>query len=368
MKSKIIIILFLCLFMPGPAGAEEIKKDEIFTARVLEVINQEEKTAEDGSIFIQQRLKLAGLTGEYKNKEFEFDGIGDIDVLSKHVFAAGDKVTVAASYGPEGEVNFYVTDFVRTDSLWLLAILFLAALFLVGRFKGLRSLLSLLITFVVILKYIIPQILSGANPLWTTAFGSGLILLAIIYITEGFCARAHLSTLSIFISLTLTVALADIFIALARLTGVTGEEVLFLSNIPGVSLNLQGLLLAGTIIGTLGVLDDIVISQVATVEQIAGADKSLTKKELFRKAYDVGVSHIASMTNTLFLAYAGASLPLLILFISGTSAFTGWSQAINTELIATEIIRTLVGSIGLVLAVPISTHIAVRWHKINGAH
>ena len=236
MKHTIIIALFFCLLWPNIAGAEEIKKDEIFRARVTAVVAQEEKIAEDGSRFAQQNLKLIGLEGEYKGKEFAFNGIGDIDVLSKHIFAAGDKVTVAASQGPEGEVNFYVVDFVRTDSLWLLAVLFLAALFLIGRFKGLRSLLSLFITFAVILKYLIPQILSGANPLWTTAFGSGLILLVIIYITEGFCSRAHLSALSIFISLTLTVALADIFVALARLTGVTGEEVLFLSNIPGVSI------------------------------------------------------------------------------------------------------------------------------------
>ena len=367
MKNAIAIITLLFLFCPYVSRAQETpEKDEIFQARIIAVIAEEEKTADDGSKFIQQHLKLIGLEGRYDDKEFEFNGIGDIDVLSKHVFAPGDKVTVAASYGEGSEVNFYIVDFVRSESLWLLAALFLAALLAIGRFKGFRSLIALTITFLIILKYMIPQILSGTDPLWVTAIGSVLILFSIIYITEGFCSRANISILSIFLSLILTVVLANIFVGLTKLTGVTSEDVLFLSDIGGASLNLQGLLLAGIIIGTLGVLDDIVISQVATVEQIIRANPGLTKKELFGKAYDVGTSHIASMTNTLFLAYAGASLPLLVLFASGASAFTGWAQAVNTELIATEIVRTLAGSIGLVLAVPISTYIAVLWHKRTG--
>ncbi|MFH0891552.1 MAG: YibE/F family protein [Candidatus Falkowbacteria bacterium] len=363
MKYAITIIILLFLFCPHVSRAQETpEKDEIFQARIIAVIAEEEKTTEDGNKFVQQHLRLTGLEGRYDGKEFEFNGIGDIDVLSKHVFASGDKVTVAASYGEEGEVNFYIVDYVRSDSLWLAAALFLAALLAIGRFKGLRSLIALTVTFLIILKYMIPQILSGTNPLLVTAVGSVLILFSIIYITEGFCSRANISVLSIFLSLILTVVLANIFVGLTKLTGVTGEDVLFLSDIAGTSLNLRGLLLAGIIIGTLGVLDDIVISQVATVEQIAGANRNFTKKELFGKAYDVGTSHIASMTNTLFLAYAGASLPLLVLFVSGASAFTGWTQAINTELIATEIVRTLAGSIGLILAVPISTYAAVLWY------
>ncbi|MFH1661739.1 MAG: YibE/F family protein [Candidatus Falkowbacteria bacterium] len=148
------------------------------------------------------------------------------------------------------------------------------------------------------------------------------------------------------------------FVSLAKLTGAASEEVLFLLNIPGAQINLQGLLLAGIIIGSLGVLDDVVISQVSTTEQISHANHSLSKAEVFKKSYKVGVSHIASMTNTLFMAYAGASLPILILFVSGESAFANWGQAVNTELIAQEIIRTLAGSIGLIMSVPIATFLA----------
>ena len=137
----------------------------------------------------------------------------------------------------------------------------------------------------------------------------------------------------------------------------------YLINIGENLINFKGLLLAGIIIGALGVLDDVVISQVATVEQISKANKAFDGMEIFKRAYKVGISHIASMTNTLFLAYAGVSLPLLVLFISGESAFTSWGQIINNEMIATEIIRTLSGSIGLILSVPIATSIAAWWHR-----
>jgi len=139
------------------------------------------------------------------------------------------------------------------------------------------------------------------------------------------------------------------------------EETMFLLGLGEETINFQGLLLAGIIIGTLGVLDDMVISQVAAVEQIKLANPELSKKEVFKKSYKIGVSHISSMTNTLFLAYAGAALPLLLLFSVKQEPFLTFNQVINNEMIATEIVRTLAGSIGLVLAVPVATVLAVHF-------
>ncbi len=159
------------------------------------------------------------------------------------------------------------------------------------------------------------------------------------------------------------------FVKVAKLTGISSEETAYLINLGvGAKINFQGLLLAGIIIGTLGVLDDVVISQVAAVEQIIKTNPKQNFKEIFKKAHEIGVSHISSMTNTLFLAYAGVSLPLLILFLSGQSAFSSWLQIINNEIIATEIIRTLAGSTGLILSIPISTFLAVwilKKHYVN---
>jgi uncharacterized membrane protein len=226
-----------------------------------------------------------------------------------------------------------------------------------------RSIVSLVITFFVIIKYLVPKILSGANPLTVTILSSFVIILTIIYITEGFKTRAHIAVLSTFISLLITIALSWFFVSLTKLSGFYEEDMAYLVNLSIGDINFKGLLLAGIMIGSLGVLDDVIVSQIATVEQLHETDKQLSKKELFKKAYDVGVSHISSMTNTLFLAYAGVSLPLLILFISGRSAFSSYAQIINNEAIATEIIRTLAGSIGLIMAVPIATSVAVYWYK-----
>jgi len=162
----------------------------------------------------------------------------------------------------------------------------------------------------------------------------------------------------------LIVVISKIFIQFAYLTGLSGEDAISLISLGGNLVNFQGLLLAGVIIGALGVLDDVVISQIVTVEKLIETDSTQSKKTVFKKAYEVGTSHISSMTNTLFLAYAGASLPLLLFFVSGESAFSSWGQVVNNEQIATEIVRTLAGSIGLILAVPISTWIGVSWmHK-----
>ena len=361
MKKLLLLILLTIFIAPFSLSAEQPRKDEIFKAKVIEIVAQKQKISPEGKINLQQDLKLVGLEGKFKNKEIKFNGIGELDVLNKQIYQIGDKVIMAASYDADNKATYYIVDYARIGKLWFLAGLFLFTLLVVGRIKGLRSAIALGLTFIIIIKYIIPQILSGANPLFVTLLGSFLILLAIIYTTEGFCPRSHIAIISILISLCITILLAQFFVSLTRLTGAANEEILFLFNIKGAAINLRGLLLAGIIIGTLGVLDDVVISQTATAEEIAKTDAYLNAKEIFKKTYNVGVSHIASMTNTLFLAYAGMSLPLLILFVSGQSAFASWPQALNTELIATEIVRALGGSIGLILSVPITTLIAARW-------
>ena len=345
--------------------AEEttMPEDGFFKAEVIRIVEQKKVILSDGTETEQQNLILRGLEGDFLDKEVNFTGINDFDLINKNIYQIGDQVLMVASFDDAGQAAYYITDYVRTKSLWLLAIIFIAVLIIVGRVKGLRSLISLVLTFFVIVKYIIPGILAGTNPLFITLIGSFLILLIIIYITEGFTSKSHISVVGIFFSLIITILLANFFVSLAKLTGVTSEEVSFLLHIGDQAINFQGLLLAGIIIGALGVLDDVVISQVTTVEQIIKANNRLNKIEIFKSAYRVGVSHIASMTNTLFLAYVGVSLPLLILLVSGQTAFLNFGQIINNEAIATEIVRTLAGSIGLILSVPISTLIAVWWYK-----
>lgn len=363
MKKLFFVVLFL-LFLPLVVFAQDSKKtDEGFKAIVLEVLEEKENVLPDGTKAWQQNLKLKGISGEMNGREFAFYGISDFDVLNKNIYKHGDKVIVVGSADHEGNISYYITDFVRTGPLFILFILFVFCLLLVGRGKGLRSIISLALTFFIIVEFIVPRALSGGSIILPTLIFGIIILAIVVYLTEGFGKKSHLAVLSISLSLAFTVFLSWFFVMLSRLSGLGSEEISNLINIGNGTINFKGLLLSGIIIGALGVIDDVVISQIVAVEQLYEADPGQSTSAIFKKAMEIGVSHIGSMTNTLFLAYAGASLPLLVLFVSGESAFSGWGEVVNNEAIATEIVRTLAGSIGLVMAVPISTYLAVRSFK-----
>ncbi len=367
--KKFLIFLFLLLF-PLLSFADTqagVLPEKVFTAKVTKILSEQYTNMPDGSTVKQQNLLLQGLDGDYKGKTIEYDGIGQPEMtqsnLSNNLYKVGDEVSVEANFDAQGNVSYSITDYVRVPALEWLTVIFIIASLIVGRWKGFRSLVALGLTFLIIMKYILPQIMDGSDPVIVTLIGSFFILLAIIYITEGLKINAHIAVASIFLSLIATVVLSWFFVDFAKLSGLSNEEASFLVGYGGQIVNFQGLLLAGIIIGALGVLDDVVIAQVAVVEQLKSASSGLTGVELFKKSFKVGISHISAMVNTLFLAYAGVSLPLLILFISGQSAFSSSTQALNNEALATEIVRTLTGSIGLILAVPISTVLAVWWYK-----
>jgi len=365
MKNLKHLLILILLFLPITVLAQNSQTNTVFKAKVVEIIKEETVTMPDNSLVRQQNIKLVGLEGEFKGVEIIFEGIGGFDVVKKNIYHVGDKVQVLESLDHLNTKNYYIVDYARGQSLLLLLIVFLISLLVIGKWKGFRSIIALVGTFFVIVKYLIPQILAGANPITTTLLGAFAILLLIIYVTEGFEKKAHIAVVSILFNLLLTIFLSWLFVWLAKLSGLSSEESSFLIGVGENTINFQGLLLASIIIGTLGVLDDVVISQIATVEQLIEANRLLSAKEVFKKAYTVGISHISSMANTLFLAYAGVSMPLLILFASGKSAFSSWGQLIQNEQIATEIVRTLSGTVGLILAVPISTALAVWWLKIK---
>ncbi|MDD3711302.1 MAG: YibE/F family protein [Patescibacteria group bacterium] len=361
---KKVLFLLLLLFFPLLLGASSVEldsKDEvIFKAKVLDILEEVEKETLGGDKIIQQNIKLIGLDNIFQGQEFVFYGIGNIEVIGNRTYSNGDKVLVTAMHNSiDDSFSYYITDYVRSPSLLIMLALFLFCLIIIGRWKGLRSLISLALTFLVIIFFIVPKIMIGFNPILISLIGSIFILLLVIYLTEGFNLRSHLATLSTFISLLLVIGISYFFIYLTRLSGAFSEDVFVLINVGQQVINLKGMLLAGMIIGALGVLDDVIISQVVAVEQIILANPKQNWREVFKKSYKIGISHISSMTNTLFLAYAGASLPLLILFISPDSPFNSLEQIINNEAISTEIVRALSGSLGIILSIPIATFIAI---------
>ncbi len=357
-RRLIILFFLLLLFLLTPVFVLAQNSEDVFKAEVVEILQEKEIIGEDGLKIFQQNIKLRGLEDEWQNKEVIFQGIDDFQVIKNNKYEVGDKVMMVFSQGGKGEGFYYITDYIRHTSLYWLALFFIILVALVGKWKGLRALVGLVASFFVIMKIIVPQILAGASPLLVSIFGSILILLLVVYLTEGISKRSHLAVLSITISLIIVGVLAIIFTSIAKLTGFAQEESMFLIDFGKTMINFKGLLLAGIIISTLGVLDDVIISQIVSVEQIKKINSNLSKKDVYKKAMKIGVSHMSSMINTLFLVYAGASLPLLLLFTINEPPFLTFNQIINNEIIAIEIVRTLAGSIGLVLSIPITTFLA----------
>ncbi len=267
-----------------------------------------------------------------------------------------DKIIVTIGARADGVLTVYFVDFVRTSFLlWLFAI-FAGAILLISRWKGFRSLLSLAFSLLVIIGFIIPRILSGADPLRVSILGSSILLGVTLYLTYGWTLKTHAAVISMIFVLLITGMLAGVSVSFTRLTGSGDENALFLLQMLNTQINLRGLLLGGMIIGALGVLDDLVTTQASAVFELHHANPSLDFWQLYRSAMRIGQDHVAATVNTLVLAYAGASLPMLLLFTLGQGDL---GYLINFEFVAEEIVRTLVGSLGLVSAVPITTAIAI---------
>lgn len=364
--ALILFSLFFCLMSPvladGSDGSLAIRP-EIAQAEVLKVTAQRVITRENGSKATQQNLELGILTGSLAGQTVPYIGVSEIDSVASNIYNVGDKVLVSYNRDQNGQYVFYVTDYVRDSGLLWLTILFVIVILLVGNFKGFKALFSLFVSALVVVEFFVPLILKGYDPLLIGIITSFLILLAIIYLTEGWSKKSHIAVLSIAISLVVTGILSIIFGYTCRLTGTSQEEVSFLMDAVSVTINFHNLLLAAIIIGTLGVLDDVVIAQIESVQQIREANPSLTDNKVFGMAMNIGRAHLGAIINTLFLAYAGASLPLILLFNLHQEPFMSFFSVINNEDIATEIVRTLVGIIGLTLSAPIATLLAIKQIK-----
>jgi uncharacterized membrane protein len=366
MSKKLFIFLFLS-FLVGSSVAHAQQDnstgfiEESFEAKVVNVLDEKQVIREDGTKSTLQKLKLEGLNGNWEGKEIIFDGIGR-DTDTKSLYEEGDKVLVSYSKDFDGNEIFYVTDHVRKGGLYFLTIVFLAVILFIGRWRGFRAILGLVLSFFVIIKFIIPKILDGGDPLTVSLIYSFIIILAATYLVYGFNKKSSVSILGMSASIVITGILSIVFTKLCHLTGFAQEETMYIMNLTQGAINLQGLLLAGFIIGAIGVLDDLTISQVSTVQELHKLNPELSKLEMYTRAMRVGIDHVSSMVNTLFLAYVGVSLPLLLLFTFKQPPFMTFGQVINHEIIATEIVRTLVGSIGLALAVPITTFLAAYFY------
>ena len=268
----------------------------------------------------------------------------------------GQGVVLFRATGPDvpPEARYQLADIQRAVPLLALAGLFLLAIIALGRLRGALAVVGAGVSLVVLVEFLVPALLEGRPPVLTAVVGASAVMVVVLVLSHGPNVRTATAMVGTASALLLTVALATVFVELAGLSGLTSEEAGYVQATFG-EIDLRGLLLAGVVIGALGILDDVTVTQVSTVHELRAADPSMPRRRLYSAALRVGRDHIASTVNTLLLAYAGASMPLLVIF---TTSGAGLTDTLTNGVLAEEIVRTLVGSIGLIAAVPLTTGLA----------
>lgn len=269
-------------------------------------------------------------------------------------FEPGDQLILAKIQNDDAPFRYAFSDRNRKSPLILLTAVFAVAVVLLGGLRGASALVGLASTVLILGFYTLPALLEGQSALPVACVTAALIAVVALYTSHGFNPMTTVAVIGTLLALGLTVALGQVFIELTQLSGFATEESLFIEGVGDV--DVRGLLLAGLVIGALGALDDMTVTQASVIFELRRSNPASSRRELFASGMRVGRDHVASTVNTLFLAYVGAALPLLLLFSVGQ---LGATDVANSEIVATEIVRTLVGSIGLVASVPLTTWLAV---------
>jgi uncharacterized membrane protein len=344
--AVLVVILLLPDLAPPPTSAPPI---ELAHGRIVELLD----AGDDGT---GPEVVVEVLSGPHRGETREGYLQGPSGQIEVPDYAVGDEIIVSLTAQPDGSF-VAVSDRWRIPAIGGLVALFALAVAVVGGWRGIRSLLALALTLVIVIKVLLPLILAGWEPVLLAVACATAITVVTLLLTEGWRPTTLAAALGTFAALSLTAGLAVAATALAEFTSAQGsEDALFIESLLGIELDLGGLLLAAVILGALGVLDDVTITQAATVHELHEADPKLGSRALFGRSLNVGRSHIAATVNTLVLAYVGAALPLLVLLAAGRQ---GVLELISGEIVAVEIVRALVGSLGIVAAVPLTTAAAV---------
>jgi uncharacterized membrane protein len=346
----IVLTIGLVLLWPGEVTVDLSEfgvTEDVFRAEVSEVDERACSYAADQDCVAVTFTLLDGPSpGTIDTKEY---GI----VPGTPEFDVGDRVLLGYNAEAEATQQYQFADFERRWVLWLVGAIFAAAVVGLGRMRGLAALFGLSASIGVLLWFIVPAILNGTNPVLVATVGAGTIAFLALYLAHGFNRLTHVAVIGTFSALVLTVSLSAVTVAAAGFTGFSAEDSFIISFVGNV--DVRGLVLAGIVLGALGALDDVTVTQASAVWEVRRANPDLSRADLFAAGLRVGRDHIASTVNTLLLAYAGASMPLLLRFaLSNQPA----GIVLNSEIISVEVVRTLVGSIGLVSAVPITTWLA----------
>lgn len=347
---------FLFFVSPSFLFAQEIHEDYqgTFRGKVISIKSEEVR-------------KIPGTDTEHLYQDIEaeiLDGpeAGKIIVIESDYLELdkGDKFYFNHNVYIDGSEIYAVVNIDRSDALILFGLLFVLVVISFGGWQGVRSLLALGGSFFAIFYVLLPGLLNGWSPLLLSVLVASGILAAAIFFTHGLNRESVIAYSGTMIAVFITGILAIIAVQVNDLSGFVSDESVYLNMNTNGTLNFTGLLLGAIIIGVLGVLDDIAVTQAAVVSELYNSNKNISRREVYKRAMRVGREHVGALVNTLVLAYTGVSLPLLLYFYMSPISF--WSL-VNSEIFATEIIRAIVGGIGLIITVPIVTGLAVFYLK-----
>lgn len=346
----VLTALFIGVFASAQTVYTEVQ--ETVKARVLEILSEREREIiGTGAIATVQSVRIELLEGSKAGTVTTFDN--DLVILEK-----GDVIFVSRLEYLDGFEEVVFKDVERRPQLMLIAGIMVFLVLVFAGWQGLRSLLSLGLSIAAILFILVPALLAGYSPAWVSLGVSAVILSIILFFTHGFRPHVVIAFFGTISAVAVTCLMSWWSVGSLRLTGFSDDATVFLNFATGGGLDFTGLLLGSMIIGLLGVLDDVAITQASVVHELRRANSKLSMFELYQRAIAVGRDHIGSLVNTLALAYVGASLPLVLLFARANS---DWWLALNQEIIAAELLRIIIGSIGLILAVPFTTALA-SWY------
>lgn len=357
------IILSICLliisaqplFALAQGGTVILDKVTIVKAKVLEI--RAEKTEEIPGLNISginQSLRIEILEGEDEGRVVNISN-DYIKLKVGEVFFLRNETR-----GEDQQKIYAVADQNRLPGIYVLIVLFILAVIFLGGIQGVRGFLSLIGSMILILYVLLPGILQGYSPVLITIGVSSLIIILGSYITHGFNKTTSSAVIGMIVTVVFTGLLAYIAIHMTKLSGFSSEEETYLNFNTQGSIDMIGLLFGGIIIGLLGVLYDSAIGQAISVEELHRIAPHVSRKVIYKRAVRIGREHIGALVNTLAIAYVGVSLPLLLLFYTSNGADTiSVSATVNREIFVTEIVRIIVGSIGLILAVPVTTAITI---------
>ena len=361
MKKTLLLLVIITLLVPMTVWADENYDDQNEETvsdnergKIIEVIseiNVEDLSGEDEFEYPRQIVKIRILTGKYKGQEFIIENaLPDIEIYEIRV-SKGDEVILEVQ--EEGDIpTFYIADFARDKYLMYLIIAFTILLIAVGGIKGVKSMVTLLITGVIIWKGMLPLILKGYNPIWVSIVSSIVITVLTLVIVAGINMKSISAMIGTAGGVLVAGFLAYLIGTAAKLTGLSSHESNMLMYIPqNISFDFRGLLFSGIIIGTLGAVMDVGMSIASSMHEMLEIHPEISPKELIKSGLNVGKDVMGTMTNTLILAYTGSSIPLLLIFMAYETSIV---EVFNLDLMATEVVRSLAGSIGIIVAIPIT--------------